>query len=325
MKKRMIFLFILSAGAALFADYSSSFLDLSHTTLGEGTRGAVVTLSGDYGPGFFYNPANSSSMKETKLIIDYEHKFLFSNNSHCNSASLILPSVRSMRFGVGFISQLISGIPIYPEYSDTVSFEPEGYFSDNAVCVLLNGSYIYADAPLNRFTLSAGANVKPIYHSIYENRGIGAGLDAGVNASYFLPASPLVEDNKISAGVSLTDAGGTRVKWDTDSLTTDIRGMQTMAALSWSASFSKIKSDLFVETGWRSRDGGIISASVIYGYNRTAGLYGGFTQLLNSEEGVQERTYGGGCFIEVLNFGIYYSLSAGELGLSHSVGAKYRL
>ncbi|MGE3062608.1 MAG: hypothetical protein AB7T10_03145 [bacterium] len=326
MKKRIIFAIIVLYVAFVYAaDYAETFLSLNPGVLGEGARGSLITFADEFNPMFYFNPANSSTLENSRFFLSYEHKFLFSNNSQYNSASIVMPSVKSVRFGLGYINQLISGIPIYPEYSDSVSFEPTGYFSDNANCILINASYIYADEPLKRFSLSGGLNIKPIIHKIYENTGIGAGIDAGVNAAYYFNTFSQSNPSKASFGFSLSDIGGTRVKWDTDSNTVDIRKIKINAALSYMVKLSVVKSEIFYEAGWTDADEGKLLSSLIYRYNEMAGVFCGITHLLNATDGEQERSYGAGCFIDVLGFGIYYSVSTGELGFSHSVGARYRI
>ncbi|MDD3804378.1 MAG: hypothetical protein PHW02_08360 [bacterium] len=326
MKKTFLAVIIAAVFALnLPAEYAESFLSLNVSPFGEGARGFIVAFADEYNPMFYFNPANSSTSENSKLFLNYEHKFLYSNNSHYNSVAIVMPSVNSMRFGIGYVNQLISSIPIYPEYSDTVSFEPQGFFSDNANCILINASYIYYDEPLDRFSLSAGLNIKPLFHTIHENSGIGAGIDAGINAVYFLPYSSSGSLSKLSLGIAITDVGGTKIKWDTDSNTVDIREMQFKTGFSFAADVKSINSEFFFETGWHSEDNGKIGASVIYRYNKTSGIFCGMTHLTSAIETQQERSYGAGCFIDVLGLGIYYSMSTGELSLSHSVGARYRI
>ena len=169
MKKKILMMTLIVVSFSLYADYAESFLSIYPSSIGEGSRGGLYSYSDNLNPMFFYNPANSSNSISDNAYIEYEHKFLYSNNSHFNTASVIMPSIKSIRIGLGYVNQTISGIPIYPEYSDTVSFEPTGYFSDNAHCITVNASYIYSNDPVSKYELAGGLNIKSIIHSIYEN------------------------------------------------------------------------------------------------------------------------------------------------------------
>ena len=326
MKKQIFILIIVSAFIILSAtDYAESFLSNFPSSVGEGARGNLYTYSNSMNPMFFYNPANSSTQETDRTFVGYEHKFLYSNSSQFNSASVILPSIRKVRLGLGYINQIISGIPIYPEYSDSVSFDPEGYFSDNANCILLNVSYIYSDQPLSRYSVSCGANIKSVIHTIYENFGFGAGLDMGLNASYYLGAKSSASPSKVSLGVSLKDVGGTKIKWDTALKTSETREMQYALAGSYDLELKSIKSQIFVECNYSNREDGTVGLSLMYEYNEMMGVFTGMNEFLNAEDENLKRDMGGRVFVDIIGFGIYYGISKLDIGFNHSVGLRYRV
>jgi len=325
MKKVFLILILVFVTIILSADYAESFLSIFPTSIGEGTRGNLYSYSDNTNPMFFYNPANSSTDISDKIFIGYEHKFLYSNISHFNSASFIMPTIRSVRIGFGYINQIISGIPIYPEYSDTVSFEPRGYFSDNAHCILLNVSYIYTNDPISKYEIAGGLNIKSIIHSIYENMGIGAGLDLGINNSYKFNTFSEQVPSKVYLGFVLKDIGGTKITWDTDSKTTDTREMMYGIGLSYSSDIRIAQSQIFLELNYSNREGGTVGFSFIYKYNQMIGVFAGENEYINADIGYTQREIGGGCFIDILGFGIYYGISKSEIGFNNSVSIRYRV
>ncbi len=141
MKKALFILSVLFIFNVLSAQATEPVLEQYPSSVGEGSSGNIIDIENC--ASFFYNPAAAAQDRNALM---YEHKFLMGNISQFNSVFLNLP-FSAVNIGLGYVNQLISRIPIYPEYPsdpDSVSFDPEGYFSDISNVFMLNAASRYA-------------------------------------------------------------------------------------------------------------------------------------------------------------------------------------
>ncbi len=301
--------------------FSTDFLSIFPTPIGEGGKGAVLTFNSERIPLFFYNPSNSSNIfKEQRenFSFFYEHKFLFSNISDYNNLSVLLPEIKRVNLGLQVINQNIDNIPIYPEYSDSLSFIPTGYFSDNSFAGIFNFSYRYSDKDF--YQLNFGGNIKTIYHKIYKNSGVGFGVDLGTTFRFCLDNFKNRVPGIFSLSLVYRDIAKTRVVWDTDSNTVSLINDRFFSAISYEINVEKIRSKIFSEF---SLDIGskMVSLSIIYTYSDLIGFNLGYQHIL--AESYNLKNIGFGVFLNIMKFSIYYSFTMFDIGNSNSLGISY--
>ncbi|MEO0234260.1 MAG: hypothetical protein ABIN39_03870 [candidate division WOR-3 bacterium] len=320
MRKILIF-FIISLNFKIF---SSDFLSILPTPMGEGSKGAVLTFSSSRLPLFYFNPSNSSSMfgqPRTSFVVFYEHKFLFSNLSDYNNLSFLLPELKGVNFGFQVLNQNINDIPIYPEYSDSFSFIPEGFFSDNYFAGILNFSYRTKGHKEKIFyELSLGGNIKSLYQKLFMNRGIGFGIDLGTTVKFSFNDFKSKIPGIFSFSLVYKDVAKTRIVWDTDSNTVNLIKDKFFTSISYSIDIQKIKSNIFSEISYGLNDRKLMT-SLIYTYSNIIGFNIGYNQNLFERSDI--KNIGFGVFLNILNGSIYYSLSIFEIGNTNSIGVAY--
>ncbi|MEO0288661.1 MAG: hypothetical protein ABIN00_03405 [candidate division WOR-3 bacterium] len=320
MRKILIF-FIISLNLKIF---SSDFLSILPTPVGEGGKGAVLTFSSSRLPLFYFNPSNSSNMfgqPRKSFVLFYEHKFLFSNISDYNNFSFLLPEIKGVNFGFQVLNQNINDIPIYPEYSDSVSFVPEGFFSDNCFAGIFNFSYrTNGHKDENFYEWSFGGNIKSLYQKLYTNRGIGFGIDLGITVKFSFDHFKSKIPGIFSFSFVYKDVAKTRIVWDTDSNTVNLIKDRFFTALSYSIDIHKIKSNIFSEVSYDLNDKKLMT-SLIYTYSNIIGFNIGYNQNLFERSDIKNTGFG--VFLNILNGSIYYSLSIFEIGNTNSIGISY--
>lgn len=304
--------------------FSYDLFSILPTPIGEGSKGAVLNFVSPRLPLFYYNPSNSSNSfihPRKNLLVFYEHKFLFSNISDYNNFSFLLPEIKGVNFAFQIINQNINDIPIYPEYSDSISFIPEGFFSDNCFAGILNFSYRINDQKEKKFyELSFGGNIKTLYHKIYLNTGIGMGVDFGTNLKLLLANFNRKIPGIFSFSVVYRDIAKTRVVWDTDSNTVTLINDKFFASISYSLDFQKISSNIFSELSCDFNDRKLMT-SLIYTYSNMIGFNLGFNQNLFEKSDI--KNIGFGVFLNIMKGSLYYSLSIFEIGYNNSIGFSY--
>ncbi|HAF08047.1 MAG: hypothetical protein XD76_0708 [candidate division TA06 bacterium 32_111] len=316
--KRFIFLFISIFYIFIF---STDLLSIFPTPIGEGGKGAVLTFSSTRVPLFFYNPSNSSNIfKEQRenFSFFYEHKFLFSNISNYNNFSILFPEIKRVSLGVQVINQNIDDIPIYPEYSDSISFIPAGYFSDNSFAGIFNFSYSYSGKDF--YELNFGGNIKTIYHRIYKNVGVGFGVDLGTTFKLCFDNFKNRVPGIFALSFVYRDIAKTRVVWDTDSNTVSLINDRFFSAISYEINIQKIRSKIFSEFSF-DIGSKIVSSSIIYTYSDLIGFNLGYKHILF--ESFNPQNIGFGIFLNITKFSIYYSFTMFDIGNSNSLGISY--
>ena len=293
-----------------------TFLDINPGVIGEAMNGGLIAMNQNI---FYYNPSISIN---DKISIEYEHKFLMNNISQYNSVFFSLPLMEKINIGLGYISQYISDIPIYPEYSSNVSFIPEGYFNDLANAFLFNFSYSYIPSIYSVYTIDAGLNLKYIYHKIYEYSGIGSGLDMGISANVYLNRISDALDGKLRYSIVIDNIGDMRIVWDTPSNHEDIKNMIIKTGVSYIYNISVLKSSLNIEVNYKkNEDISIYGLSILIDYNNLIDIFSGF----NNEKDINYTINkpGIGASINIYDFHVMYGISVNDLGYNHSIGVKY--
>lgn len=300
------------------------FLDYFPMTIGEGTAGNISSAMIET-PIFFYNPATNSN--SIKSFVAYEHKFLLNNLCNYNSAIIVAPITKTFSIGVGYINQNIDNIPIFPEFPnniDSIDFTPQGYFSDNAHAAYFNLAYTFIPQGYRLFELTGGINIKYIVHQIYTNTGMGSGIDAGINASFYLERINYKCKGILNYFLVLKDIGSTVIKWDTPNDYRDERKYTAITGIGYSinidAIMTKISTELNAAYGNEKKAG--FSLNCVY--NNLIGIYGGFNYR-NTLNVYEISDPAGGVSLYFKGFEIYYSISYQELGLNHSVSLGYSL
>lgn len=320
MKKFLIF-FILLLNLKFF---SSDFVSILPTPIGEGSKGAVLNFSFSRLPLFYYNPSNSSNpfgQPRKGFLVFYEHKFLYSNISDYNNFSFLLPEIKGVNFGFQVLNQNINDIPIYPEYTDSVSFIPEGFFSDNSFAGIINFSYRTNGHTEKKFyELTFGGNLKTLYQKLYMNRGVGFGVDLGTTVKFSFNDFTLKFPGILSFSLVYKDIAKTRVVWDTDSNTVNLIEDRFLTSLSYSVDVQKIKSNIFSEVSYDIGEKKIMT-SLVYTYSNMMGFNIGYKQNLFERSDVKDLGFG--VFLNIVNVSIYYSLSMFEIGNTNSIGVAY--
>lgn len=320
MKKFFIFLFI----SLTLKIFSSDFLSILPTPIGESSKGAVLTFNFSRLPLFYFNPSNSSNLfcqPRKSFVLFYEHKFLFSNISDYNNFSFLLPEIKGVNFGFQLLNQNINDIPVYPEYSDSVSFVPEGFFSDNCFAGILNFSYRTNGQKEKKFyEFSFGGNIKTLYQKLYMNRGMGFGIDLGTTVKFSFNDFKTKIPGIFSFSFVYKDVAKTRIVWDTDSNTVNLINDRFFTSISYSIDIHKINSNIFSEISYDLSDKKLM-ISLIYIYSNIIGFNIGYNQNLFENSDI--KNLGFGVFLNILNGSIYYSLSILEIGNTNSIGVSY--
>lgn len=317
MKKILFISSLLFIFTVLSAQVTEPVLEQYPSSIGEGSSGNII--DSDDCASFFYNPAAAMQNRNTVM---YEHKFLMGNISQYNSVFLNLP-FSTVNVGLGYVNQLISRIPIYPEYPsdpDSVSFNPEGYFSDISNVFMLNAAYRYAPSYYSPYVLRAGINVKYIYHTIYDKTGMGAGIDAGLAGDVDFGRLFNRGAGTLSLLISLNDIGGTAVKWNTDSEHSDSRGMQFRADLVYANTiFDNYYTQ--IELNYKSNNDALAGIGALARLNSILSIYAG----TDIDSGFSFIRPGVGASVSLIGFDIAYGISRNGLGVNHSVSVKYSL
>lgn len=312
--KNLLFFIILIPFVMLSAQNAEPVLDLYPSAVSEGSSGNILLESNP--SSFFFSPAFPLS---GDISMMYEHKFLMSNISQYNSVFAVLPFSR-INIGLGYINQLISGIPEYPEYPDdpdSVSFEPLGHFSDMSNAFLLNASYMFTPSYYSPYRFSAGLNLKYIYHTIYEATGMGAGVDAGAGAEADLER--LFGINlRTAIYISMTDIGGTKISWNTQSNHEDTRNMLFRADLVLAGNIN-YDTEAAIEMVYMSS--GVFGIGTAVTMSRVFSVYAG----TDISSGLDMIRPGIGASVNLIGLELAYGISSNDIGINHSVSIKYTL
>lgn len=322
MKKFLIFLTILYILIIFILPFE--ILSINFSPFGEGTKGAILNYHSQNIPLFFYNPSNSSNdyySERSGFTVFYEHKFLFTDLSSYNSFVLNFPEIKNMNIGVQIINQSIDGIPIYPEYDDSISFVPEGYFSDNCYVGLLNFSYRIIDkGEKSLYEMFFGGNIKTILHRIYTNRGTGIGMDLGTTFRLSLDNLNFKLPGIFSISFVCKDVGETKVIWDTDSNTVSSKDANFIPSLGYEIKFDRIKSKFFSEVTYNFFEK-TIPVSIIYSYSNLFGIFAGYEYQPGMDFDLNQT--GVGVYLNLLKFSISYSFTLYDIGYTNSLGLSY--
>jgi hypothetical protein len=155
----------------------------------------------DDGTALYWNPAGLSQMSQRELAA--MHGLIFEDRSH-NFLVFTFPvpkfaiSVGWMRFGVSHIQER------------NIQGELIGEFGDSENLYMMGSGYQIISIPA--MELHVGLTAKYFYHSLYNYRGSGFGIDLGA-LSYF-HFSGIVE--KIGIGLVFQNVGA-KIKWNTPS------------------------------------------------------------------------------------------------------------
>ncbi len=322
MIKKIVILLILIL--PILMNSTEVFLDYFPMAIGEGTAGNINSSMIET-PLFFYNPAVNSG--KIKSFIAYEHKFLLNNLTHYNSVIITIPVAKSFGIGLGYINQNIDNIPIFPEFPDnidSIDFVPQGYFSDNAHAAYLNLAYTFIPQGYSLFELSGGINIKYIIHQIYTNTGMGSGIDAGMNALFYIDRINFKCKGKLNYFLVIKDIGSTVIKWDTPSENRDERKYAAITGIGYSIDVDAIMTQIDIEMNAAYGNEKKIGLSLNCTYNNLVGIYGGINYR-NTMGGYEISDPAAGVSLYSSGFEVYYSLSYQELGLNHSVSLGYSL
>ncbi len=320
MKKFLLFFIIFFISNIFILPFE--ILSINFSPFGEATKGAILTYHSQNIPLFFYNPSNSSSdyySERSDFTVFYEHKFLFMDLSSYNSFVLNFPEIKNMNIGIQIINQSINTIPIYPEYEDSISFVPEGYFSDDCYVGLLNFSYQIKQSGEKRlYEMFFGGNIKTILHRIYTKRGTGIGMDLGTTFRLSL-------DNYKLPGIFLIsfvykDVGKTKVIWDTDSNTVFSKDASFIPSLGYEIKFDRIKSKFFTEISYNVYER-TIPVSIIYSYSNLFGIFTGYEYQPGMD--IDLKQAGVGVYLNLLKFSVSYSFTLYDIGYTNSLGLSY--
>lgn len=319
----MLLLFFLLTG--IYGD-TEGILEIYPTSAGMAMSGnAMSSEFAGYGI-FFYNPA--LRYKDHSMSIYYEHKFLTGNLSQYNSAFITLPSIKNINAQIGYLNQIIGDIPVYPEFpsdEDSLDFDPLGYFSDNANIVLFNIGYELEPGEYSLYDLSAGINIKYIYHRIYDYTGQGSSVDAGSIVRLYPGRITSGMGGVIKWSFVVKNPGGLSVKWDTPSATVNKREMNISTGLGYSNEIGAIDSEVFTEVNYSTAENAMFGISGGLIFRKFIGIYSGLNINKDYTSAYAISVPGVGISISTIGFDIYYSISGSDLGLNHSIGIGYSL
>lgn len=325
MNRTVLLLSIIFFLTGVYGD-TEAILEIYPTSAGMAMSGnAISSEFAGYGF-FFYNPA--LKYKAHSMSIYYEHKFLTGNLSQYNSAFIALPSIKNVNVQIGYLNQIIGDIPEYPEYpsdEDSLDFDPLGYFSDNANIVLFNIGYAHESGDYSLYDISAGINIKYIYHRIYDYTGQGSSLDAGSIVRFYPGLLAPKIGGVIKWSFVVRNPGGLSVKWDTPSATVNKRAMNIFTGLGYSNEIRMIDSEVFSEINYSNAENTMLGISGGLIFRQFIGIYSGLNVIKDCTGAYVISAPGAGISISTIGFNIYYAVSGSDLGLNHSIGIGYSL
>jgi hypothetical protein len=233
----LLFLLLSSPAYGAGGRYAGDFLDIEIGGRALGMGGAYVSLSNDCS-GPFFNPAGLGLLTERKLSL--MHSWLYMGLASHDFFGFVTPIGEGTGVGISAVRLAVDNIPIFGPLEGTPEErrqdprlrpdgEAEGYFGDGeyAGCLSIARAIIrefgedieYVAVPV---TVSAGGNLKYVHQSTMDKTGTGIGIDLGLilgtELDRLLAKSYL---GTLSAGLSLMDAGGTKITWDTSSKRVD--------------------------------------------------------------------------------------------------------
>ncbi|MFO8062346.1 MAG: hypothetical protein R6U31_05415 [bacterium] len=325
MKRILLLLSLILFITGLYPD-TEGILEIYPTSAGMAMSGNTISSEfAGYGV-FFYNPALRH--KDHSMSIYYEHKFLTGNLSQYNSAFITLPSIKNINAQIGYLNQIIGDIPVYPEFPtdvDSVDFDPLGYFSDNANIILFNIGYDLDPGEYSVYDISAGFNIKYIYHRIYDYTGQGSSIDAGSIVRLYPGRFTSKIGGVIKWSLVVKNPGGLSVKWDTPSATVNRRNMNIFTGLGYSNEIRMIDSEVYTEVNYSTAENAMLGISGGLTFRQFISVYSGLNIRKDYSDDYAISAPGGGISISTIGFDVYYSISGSDLGMNHSIGIGYSL
>jgi hypothetical protein len=299
---------ILSGG-----DYSFDFIDIGIGTRAKSLGGSFVSIAND-GSSLLWNPAGSSQISSSHFY--FTHNSQFSGMSNIDYISFMKPIFATSYFSIAILRHSVGDIPIFPELEGTPEERdttpglqgdgvPMGYFDEIANIYFFNLS---KSLPFRNGNLSIGGNFKYFDETIYGTGGTGIGLDIGTILTFRIKSVP----GQFSTAITLQDATGTQILWNTDTQRKDIIPTNYRFGSHYKKNFYRIQSTFLFSIDYNTRYEGSAHFGFEYSYQDHFHCDIGYCH--------KKVTFGTG--FRFWKVGIQYGFIPHVLGSSHSISME---
>ncbi|HOF60056.1 MAG TPA: hypothetical protein PK251_01115 [Candidatus Latescibacteria bacterium] len=308
-----------SADAFLVAPVSAR-----EVSLGQATVGSVNDATA-----FHRNPAGLGYVRSLDAAASYSR--VFGSLATHQMVAFALPVTERVTAGAGWVRMGVDDIPVYPSLSSyPTPWERESYarlgstgsigFSQNAFFLTLarmhrfnvDFGWQYLTLPVE---MPVGVTLKYLTITAGDTAsGQGLGLDVGVQSRFSLArALDVPSAGMLNIGVTLVNAGRTKITWDTATRREDVQSMAVRFGAAYEQPLPRINSAVTVAAA-KIGDGG--AWGVEYSFARQIMLRVG-------DSGIGEGSFAGGAGFRWRNVDLDYALQRHPLGTSHRVSVQY--
>ena len=331
MKRIIIILFALSVTGSAFAGrYAGEFLELGIGPRQVAMAGAIAT--GSSATSFYWNPALLSNLNGIEVNAMYVP--LFDGMAYYHVIGAAMP-ITGAAIGIHWVRLGVDDIPVWPDYSDAAGYtlaerqmiirdrggRPTGYATDR------EDAFFFTFAKLNRVVadfgwsyfslpmeIPAGFNVKLISTELYNRKGTGLGVDAGVGLKFSM--NDLLGMKRLGdfhSALVANDFTKTGINWGhgvEDAIPLNLR-----FGLGYTQPLPQYKSDITAEMNTEKRYEYYLNWGMEYTYDHRFSVRAGRRQGL--------LAYGAG--IRFWKTQVDYAFQEPELGNQHWVGVSFHL
>jgi len=297
-------------------EYSFDFLDIGIGTRSRALGCTFVSIADD-GASVFWNPAGTSLMQSSQFY--FTHNANFGGLSTLDYISFIKPLLAKSSFSFAFIRHNVGEIPIFPELEGTSEERdttpsiqgdgiPIGYFDESASVFIVNfsKSLFFSGNRLN-----VGCNFKYLNESIYSFNGTGIGVDIG----FIIAIKQHLLPGQLTFGVSMKDASGTQIIWNTKTETKDIVLSDYRLGVSYKKKVNRINSSFMFA----------VEHSTRYDNNNHIGLEYTYKNHFLIDGGWNSGSFSIGTGFRFWKITIQYGFIPNAIGSSHSVSMTFTL